>query len=333
MTVSLDEWETFFARQVVPAAVEYRSLVSKEDPESEPFRSRYAAAETQRRLLERCNEFEPQATTLELHADGRAVPYHTVRGRLLMRYGLALAETDLTAKSRELLEQAAACLERAAASDQDVVGLVVILNTLGMLLNNGGEHTAALPRLDAPFEVYCRVKGGSASTACSQALAQMERDSTDAAQMLEEAHTRTLYYLAQVHQNAGHDTEAAKFCAATLQRQAAALSALQRVTASACGRQHGNQSTLHVDVDMYSHVAWVERTSARRHGGAGKQLQHRGMGHERRQPRRRLCQPPALCMRRAALARIFRRTTHRRGAQGCKDLQALLQNGRGKETV
>jgi len=207
--------------------VEYRSQIGEEDPEAEPFRSRYAAAAAQERLLERCDEFEARADELELQVHGCTISYHTIKARLLMRHGLALAETDLTADSRAALERAADRFAMAPVGAQDVVGRVVVLNSLGMLLNNLGEYTAALPHLEAALELYAAVKRGEASTACSQSLAQMERDEGDAARVLEEMHTKTLYFLAQVHQNAGNSDEAAKFCAATLQRQAAAIGASQ----------------------------------------------------------------------------------------------------------
>lgn len=331
MNVPLDEWETFCAAQVVPAAAEYRSQLTEEDPESEPFRSKYAAAEAQHRLLERCDALEPQAAALELRVDGRTIPYHTIRGRIHLRHGLALAETDLAAKSRESLEQAVTCLEQAGPDGRDVVGLFAALNTLGMLLNNSDECDAALPRLEAASEVYSAVKMGAASTACSQALSQIEREEGDAAAALEEAHTRTLYFLAQVHQNLGHSDEAAQFCAATLQRQAATLGALRadgdcalllatrhaalqrrcasmrvsgwQVRAALCRCHTGCPAQVRRD-----------RAGACRHGRAGWRLQHRGVGHERCEPCRRLCQPPPLCVRRAALARRLCGAAYWRGA-------------------
>ena len=88
---------------------------------------------------------------------------------------------------------------------KDVDSKLVALNTLGALLGGAEHHEEALARLNEAEALYQAVKSGKASIAGSEALLRLEGDTTDRTlSRVEDAYTRTVFFLAQVHQSSGN---------------------------------------------------------------------------------------------------------------------------------
>jgi tetratricopeptide (TPR) repeat protein len=219
------EWQTFCVTSLVNGSKAFKALIQTADPESEPYKSRYAAAEGQQKLIDAIGRFEEHQDHLYFDADGVHLTYHTILGRVLIRRGLALADTDLTQDCQECLKAGLQHLKRTQPC-QDMYSMLVAFNSLGILLCNLGQLKEASACLTEAECAYHAIKNGITSTEGSQKLLHLEQDNdTDANDFCEELYTKTLFFSAQVHQNLGHVQKATEYCGATLQRQADAYGA------------------------------------------------------------------------------------------------------------
>ena len=214
-------WEDFCAVKLRTCASEYAKLLTTQDDESTPYKSRYRAAEGQAQLASELESFASASScaSLQVHAVDTDVSGDTLKGRLHIRRGFALSETDLTTEAKDSLHDGLAALN-AATPCQDVDSKLVALNTLGALLGGAEHHEEALARLTEAEALYQAVKSGKASIAGSEALLRLEGDTTtEALSRIEDAYTRTVFFLAQVHQSSGNTEQSKAYCGATLQRQ------------------------------------------------------------------------------------------------------------------
>ena len=207
----------------------YKDLLAAQDPEHTPYKSSYEAAQLQSDLAQQCQ----QATAGSTNADAPTtvipntdVHAPTLLGRIGVRRGIALAGTDLRQDALEALQRGMKHL-RQQQPCEDLLSLINALNALGALhcaldqLRDGAEQLRAA---EAAFHAS---QGDAAALRGSQQLLQLEGERGEgAARVLEDAHTTTVHYLAQVYQNMGEAAQAAEYCALTLQRQSEALGAL-----------------------------------------------------------------------------------------------------------
>ena len=220
MTVQADAaWESFCSDRLPTSAREYLKLLNVEDDEATPYKSRYHAAEQQAELASELAALASADASLRVHAVDTRISANTLKGRICIRRGVALSETDLATNARDSLQEGLAALELEAPC-QDVQSQLAAFNTLGALQSGVGQTDAALASLEDAERLYNGVKSGDVSIAGSDALLRLERSADpDAATQIEQAYAHTVFYLAQVHQHLGHTDQAKAYCGATLQRQ------------------------------------------------------------------------------------------------------------------
>lgn len=197
--------EDFLQKTVPDALDEIAKLTAAEDPEEEPFRSKYKACELIEGLL---RQLEPLSESAD---EGPAT-----RGRLLdigahltFKLGSLNVDTEDWARGDEMLTRAKQQLSRDDAGPACLYDLLDVNNTLGILWVNRGEPERAVGFLDAAKEVYERMK---------------ERPNVDGEELSlrrEASHSQTLFYLAQVMGVMGREDEAAALCGQCLTRQVA----------------------------------------------------------------------------------------------------------------
>jgi tetratricopeptide (TPR) repeat protein len=218
------KWDHFCLVALAESAASYRALIDAVDDETTPYASRYAAAEEQTKLIDAVQNFQSQQHDLTYATEDLLVSSHTILGRCLIRKGIALAQTDLTVQARTSLKDGLTELAQVTPC-QDVCFRIMALNELGALLGTLGQNDEALSALQQAEAAFQAIQECKADLSGSIALLQLEHETTDVQAVCDELHTKTLFFLAQLHQGMGHAEQAAEYCGATLQRQASALGA------------------------------------------------------------------------------------------------------------
>lgn len=222
MTVPRSSWQEFCYTELVKRTTDFNSLMQKDDSESEPYTSRYAAAEIQAKLIGHIRSFSDHQNELVFEVDGYRLMYATILGFCLIRRGLALSETDLLKDSLPLLEEGLNLLDQESPC-QDIVSKILALNTLGVSLCGLDRPKEAAQRLIDAESAFEEAALTSDSTKGSQVLLNLDTvNEMAAAPQLQKVHTQTLFYRAQVEQGLGNGPLATEYCGRTLARQAAA---------------------------------------------------------------------------------------------------------------
>ncbi|CAG9461168.1 unnamed protein product [Pedinophyceae sp. YPF-701] len=177
------------------------SLLAREDPETQPYRSKYEASD---RLEGVADELKHR---LQQHAAGADAGRDEESRQILegvlaaveTQRGLALASTDLTADARRLLERSIPALQKPPGPKWWGGVLQQALNQAAILASNSGEHDLALRALQQAEQLYV--------------------SSNNPATPPDGTYQLTLFYLAQVHGLRKDSAASAEYCAATLRSQ------------------------------------------------------------------------------------------------------------------
>jgi hypothetical protein len=92
--MACNAWSEFVHREVKLRATEYQKLMSVEDPDATPYKSSYAAADVQSKVIAAAESFSGKNDLSAVVGDV-TVSYDTLLCRLHIRKGLALIGTDL----------------------------------------------------------------------------------------------------------------------------------------------------------------------------------------------------------------------------------------------
>lgn len=183
---------------------EVDALCAIADPESEPFRSRYAAAAALEFLEESIARSLPDDALDTTDEDVRALV--DVRAFVARRRGAVALDTEDWSAGETFLERARALLSRPAASaSARRAPLIQTNNALGLLWCNRGDPERALPFLHAARDAY------DAPAADGPPRGSIPEEET--------ARTETLFFLAQAYARVGREEDSASACAACLRRQ------------------------------------------------------------------------------------------------------------------
>lgn len=200
-----------------------RDTQAIDDPDEEPFRSKYAA----NALLESLDaQLAPLLLPPASGADPAAVAERDalldVRALVTQRRGAIAVDTEDWAKGEPLLMEARAQLARAGASPSSCrAALLDANNTLGVLWTNRSEPARALTFLRDAETVYDPTRRRADSGDGRRDGDGGGGGSTGTARTAEEeaGYTQTLFYLAQVLGQLGEEEESAAMCGACLRRQ------------------------------------------------------------------------------------------------------------------
>uniref|UniRef100_A0AAQ5X0L5 KIF-binding protein n=1 Tax=Amphiprion ocellaris TaxID=80972 RepID=A0AAQ5X0L5_AMPOC len=173
---------------------------SRNDPENDPFRSKYKSFEA--------DEAGMRAAKLG------AVEYYL---------GVNHVDTEELSAGQEHLMNCMKLLERCRVSSENVSLFIHVRNQLGILWAGRDETEMAQGFLETAESIYQRYmkEDGSPPTDMTEYFTSEENLLThqERTKRFELAYTHTMYYLAQVYKNLGETERAATYCHSTLQRQ------------------------------------------------------------------------------------------------------------------
>ncbi|KAM3963724.1 KIF-binding protein [Aphomia sociella] len=187
---------------------------SKNDPENEPYLSKYKAKE----ILSSMRDCLGNVLKTESNLD--KIKLEAMLGAVLLNIGIIDMETEDFPSSEKVLIEAEELLTQNSDKPEIVTTLINIYNNLGILWSNRDEPEKAKSYLLKAKDLYEAFK-------CTlQMPLPIEHVITNAGEaaigdfmLLEKAHTLTLYYLAQVFGSLKENLKSAIYCHVTLRRQ------------------------------------------------------------------------------------------------------------------
>nr|XP_020445659.1 KIF1-binding protein [Monopterus albus] len=222
---------------------------SRNDPENDPFRSKYKARELLGEIYCSLKGFEAgegdedrgrdsgdQRPTEQL-VDGQRVDVFTrgfsgdspagLRaarlGAVEYYLGVNHVDTEELSAGQEHMMNCVKLLERCRVSSENVSLFIHVRNQLGILWAGRDETETAQGFLETAESLYQRYmkEDGSPPTDMTEYFTTEENLLThqERTKRFELAYTHTMYYLAQVYKNLGQTEHAATYCHCTLQRQ------------------------------------------------------------------------------------------------------------------
>ncbi|XP_060897893.1 KIF-binding protein [Labrus mixtus] len=222
---------------------------SRNDPENDPFRSKYKARELLREIYCSLKSFEagegeeesggesserpveepPESGQGEDGLD-QAFSRHSPGGLRAAKLGAVEyylgvnhIDTEELPAGQEHLMNCMKLLERCRVSSDNVSLFIHVRNQLGILWAGRDETEMAQGFLETAESVYQRYmkEDGTPPTDMTEYFTTEEKLLThqERTKRFELAYTHTKYYLAQVYKNLGQTERAATYCHSTLQRQ------------------------------------------------------------------------------------------------------------------
>ncbi|CAH0406829.1 unnamed protein product [Chilo suppressalis] len=187
---------------------------SKNDPENEPYYSKYKAKEI---LSNMCDTLKKMMTK---ESNVCSIKLDAMLGAVLLNIGVVDMETEELPSSERVLTEALELLTPNSTKPEVVITLINIYNNLGILWSNRDEPGKAKVFLNSAKELYETFKCTLQMPLPIEHLINNVGE-TDAGDfmLLEKAHTLTLYYLAQVYGSLKENLKSAIYCHVTLRRQ------------------------------------------------------------------------------------------------------------------
>ncbi|XP_041988397.1 KIF-binding protein [Aricia agestis] len=187
---------------------------SKNDPENEPYLSKYKAKD----LLNNMREALSKVANYDNGLD--SVKLDAMLGIVLLNIGIINMETEELSASEQILKEAEELLAPNAMKPEIVITIINIQNNLGILWSNRDEPEKAKSFLLKAKELYENFKCTlQMPLPIEQIIHNVGEAVTGDFMLLEKAHTLTLYYLAQVYGSLKENLKSAIYCHVTLRRQ------------------------------------------------------------------------------------------------------------------
>uniref|UniRef100_A0A3Q3X6D3 KIF-binding protein n=1 Tax=Mola mola TaxID=94237 RepID=A0A3Q3X6D3_MOLML len=222
---------------------------SRNDPENDPFRSKYKARELLREIYCSLKSFE--AGECEEESEGESGEQRPTEpfvdgqrddlfvqgfsgdspaglraaklGAVEYYLGVNHVDTEELSAGQEHLMNCLKQLEKCKVSSENVSLFIHVRNQLGILWAGRDETETAqgfLETAESIYQLYMK-EDGSPPTDMTEYFTTKEKLLThqERTKRFEFAYTHTMYYLAQVYKNLGDTERAATYCHSTLQRQ------------------------------------------------------------------------------------------------------------------
>uniref|UniRef100_A0A1A8G3E0 KIF-binding protein n=1 Tax=Nothobranchius korthausae TaxID=1143690 RepID=A0A1A8G3E0_9TELE len=244
-----DEWRAICDK--FNNAQNLTEVESRNDPENDPFRSKYKARELLREIY--CSLKSLEAGDGEQDTDGgeggdqlpteqpvddqkeegvfsRGFSGDSPAGKRAAKLGAVEyflgvnhVDTEELSAGQEHLMNCMKLLERCGVSSENVSLFINVRNQLGILWAGRDETEMAQEYLEKAESIYQRYmkEDGTPPTDMTEYFSAEENLLThqERIKRFELAYTHTMYYLAQVYRNLGQTERAATYCHCTLQRQ------------------------------------------------------------------------------------------------------------------
>ncbi|CAG5127387.1 unnamed protein product [Candidula unifasciata] len=194
---------------------------SKNDPEDEPYRSKYKARELYKEISSRIKDKLTGISNVDSEEFKTLLILSVGVDQII---GVNFMDTEELAEGEDYLMS---CLKRIEENklSQAVTLHISVLNHLGILWSQRGNLEKSMEFLTKAEQLYHNYKEnvGDAPETLTELLEQVEGSDSERAHLrcvsFENTHTLTLYYLAQVYGKVDKSELSAKYCHMTLQRQ------------------------------------------------------------------------------------------------------------------
>lgn len=187
---------------------------SKNDPENEPYVSKYRAKNILVGMGDRLKDMLGSLTPLE------DITLRAMLSTVLLNIGIIDMETEELTSSEKVLSEAVELLVPNASKPEIIIILITVYNNLGILWSNREEPGKAKTYLLEAKELYeifkCTMQ---LPLPIEQIISPSGESPIGEIMVLEKAHTLTLYYLAQVYGALKENLKSAVYCHVTLRRQ------------------------------------------------------------------------------------------------------------------
>lgn len=189
---------------------------SKNDPASEPYRSKYAASA----ILT-----DMKSILVKLLEDSSCLKFKAMLGVVSLNLGLIASDTEELSTGEEQLTNCVDSLYDDALKPEVILILMTALNQLGILWSERADPQKAKEYLDKAEKLYEEFTRHTSSSTAAISFHDLFRTSNsempqpDTENMLERLYTLTLYYLAQIYGNLKEHVKSAVYCHTTLKRQ------------------------------------------------------------------------------------------------------------------
>ncbi|KAG7482523.1 KIF1-binding protein [Solea senegalensis] len=246
-SINSDEWRAICDK--FTNAQNLTEVESRNDPENEPFRSKYKARELLREIYSslKCfnagegDEESREESTVQrppvepvdgqredecgqdVSGDSAAGLRAAKLGAVEYYLGVNHVDTEELSAGQEHLMNCMKLLERCSVSSENVSLFIHVRNQLGILWASRDETETAQGFLETAEAIYQRYtkEDGTPPTDMTEYFTTEENLLThqERNKRFELAYTHTMYYLAQIYKNLGQNERAATYCHSTLQRQ------------------------------------------------------------------------------------------------------------------
>lgn len=200
-------------------------MESKDDPENEPYRSKYRARELLREVRALLGAEEESGERQEDEAQDEDTQSMLAARRAVIEYRLGVnhTETEEMSAGEEHLVKGTRLLERYRLSHDCVSTYIQAQNNLGILWAERGEIIIGQKYLESAESLYLQYmkKIGKPPVDPDEHFKPEEQKLTEQerSKRFERVYTHTMYYLAQVYKHLKQDEKSAQYCHTTLQRQ------------------------------------------------------------------------------------------------------------------
>lgn len=186
---------------------------SKNDPENEPYLSKYKAKEILTNMRESITKLKSSETDMD------PIKLDAMLGAVLLNIGIVNMETEELTPSEQVLVEAEGILTPNSTKPEVVLTLLNVYNNLGLLWSGRENPLLARNYLLNSKELYETFKCTLQMPVPIEQLFGSEETNVNDFMLLEKAHTLTLYYLAQVYGVLKENLQSAIYCHITLRRQ------------------------------------------------------------------------------------------------------------------
>ncbi|XP_063360009.1 KIF-binding protein-like [Cydia amplana] len=187
---------------------------SKNDPETEPYLSKYKAKELLLTMRESLTKIIGSQTDLD------RVKLDAMMGTVLLNIGIINMDTEELTASEKVLTEAVDLLTENSLKPEVITTVLNIYNNLGILWSSRDNPETAKVFLLKAKELYESFKCTlQMPLPIEQMIVNFEETPVSDFMLLEKAYTLTLYYLAQVYGILKENLKSGVYCHSTLRRQ------------------------------------------------------------------------------------------------------------------
>ena len=189
---------------------------SKNDTESEPYKSKYAASEI-------LKDLENLLVNCKTDTEEQQNEVTSMLSVVYLNEGIVAIETEELKNGEDYLNSCVDTLNKHCMKRETILTMVSALNQLGILWSKRDDSKKAKEYLDEAEKIYKDYKSTQDSDSLPRSMSSLlgieDPNEPPATEVIEKLHTLTLYYLAQIYGSMDDFLKSAVYCHMTLKRQ------------------------------------------------------------------------------------------------------------------